>query len=391
MNGLHASALKHHAYAARLRRHFRKHPELSGAEYQTQQKIMEELTNLGLSPRRAGNTGVIAELSGALPGKTIALRADMDALPINDECGEACQSQNAGVCHACGHDAHMATLLGTVRVLNDLKDRLCGAYRFIFQPSEEAFPSGALAMIGDGALQGADAIIGAHIWQPLPLGTIGVSYGNLMAAPDKFTVTIKGKGGHGSMPHQTVDPIVTCAQIILALQTIVGRGIDPLAPAVLSVGSVHSGGAFNVIPDEAILEGTVRSFDESVRREIFSRIEEIVHGVGAANRAECKLEALFGHPAVVNHPGCARIVKRAAEACEEKLVVKETAPVMCAEDFSYYLQKIPGAFFFIGSGTEQCRYPHHHPKFAIDETAILHGMEVMARAAARLARKDTDA
>lgn len=375
---------KHHPYAIQTRRYFHMYPELSGKEYHTQTKIMEELTELGIPCRKAAKTGVIAEVKGKLPGKAVAIRADMDALPIADECGAAYQSQNFGVCHACGHDGHMALLLGTIRLLHELKDQISGTYRFLFQPSEEQFPSGASAMVDDGALIGVDRVIGAHIWQPLPLGKVGVSYGNLMAAPDKFTITIQGKGGHGSMPHQANDPILLAAQVVLALHTIVSRSIDPLSLAALSVGSIHAGIAFNVIPDTAVIEGTVRSFDDAVRNHIFTRIDEISNGICAANRASCTVKKVFGHPAVINDPAISEVIAEATAACRAPLTAEVIPPVMSGEDFSYYQKQVPGAFFFIGTGSDKVTYPHHHPRFDIDETCLLYGMEVMTRAAIRL-------
>lgn len=387
MSKIFETVQKHHAWACGLRNYFHQHPELSGREVNTQAKIMQELAALGLDCKKIAATGVVADLTGARPGKKIAVRADMDALPIQDSCGREYQSKTPGVCHACGHDGHMAVLLGVIRVLFDLKDTVPGSFRFIFQPSEEEFPSGAAAAIADGCLTGADAVIGAHIWQPLKLGVIGISYGNLMAAPDKFTITIHAKGGHGSMPHQTVDPTLIAAELILALNTIVSRNLDPLDLAVVSIGSLHAGNAFNIIPDTAVIEGTVRSFKDSVRHAIFKRIDEIAGGLCLANRASYKLDVLYGHPAVVNDAGCAGQIERAAAECRSGAKAETIPPVMCGEDFSYYLKEIPGAFFFIGTGTAEMTYPHHHPKFDIDGRAILYGMEIMTRAALQLAKE----
>ena len=387
MNKLLENLNKHYPHAIDLRNYFHQYPELSGKEFNTQTKIIKELTNLGLTCTKAAQTGVVAELNGKYPGKTIAIRADIDALPIQDDCNREYQSKNLGVCHACGHDAHMAILLGTIHTLVDLKDKLQGNFRFIFQPSEEQFPSGAVKIINEGHLNNVDAIIGAHIWQPIPLGTIGISYGNLMAAPDKFKITIHAKGGHGSMPHQTIDPTLIAAQIILALNTIVSRNLDPLELAVVSIGSVHTGNAFNIIPDTAVIEGTVRSFKQSVREIIFKRIEEISNGICLASQANCTLDSLFGHPAVINHPKYAKEIEAVVNQCQSAIKPEIISPVMCAEDFSYYLNKVPGTFFFIGTGTNTVTYPHHHPKFDIDNKAILYGMEVMVKAALQLAQK----
>ncbi|SEJ22284.1 amidohydrolase [Propionispira arboris] len=386
MTDIYSCAKQHYDWAVNLRRYFHVHPELSGQEYKTQEKICQELQLLGVSFYKAAKTGVIAEIKGGNPGKTIAIRTDIDALPLQDACGQDYQSENKGACHACGHDGHMAILFGTIRILNDVKADLAGTFRFLFQPSEEEFPSGAKELIAAGALDGIDAIIGAHIWQPVPLGTIGISYGNLMAAPDKFQIKITGKGGHGSMPEQTIDPILTAAQIILGLNTIVSRNIDPLDLGVVSVGSIHAGQAFNIIPETAVIEGTVRSFSEKIQKLIFNRIETITQGICAGNGATYTIDTVMERPAVINHPAYTKAIKDAVDLCESNIKAKEIAPVMSGEDFSYYLQQVPGAFFFIGTGSAKSTYPHHHPKFDIDEECILYGMEVMARAAILLAK-----
>lgn len=375
-----------HPWVTEVRRTLHAHPEISGCERRTQESIAAYLSELGIPCHKAASTGLIAELSSPRPGRTVVIRADIDALPIDDACGKPYQSQNAGACHACGHDGHAAIALGAAKALAALESERCGTFRFLFQPREEAFPSGAVDLIADGALEGADCVIGAHIWQPLPLGAVGISLGALMASPDKFTIAVQGRGGHGSMPHQAVDPILAAAQIIVALNTVVSRSLDPLAAGVLSVGSVHSGDAFNIIPDSAIIEGTVRSFDESVRQTVFKRIREIAAGICTAHGARCEVDSLFGHPPVVNDDAVALQVEEAAALCQSGARPERVQPVMCGEDFSYYLQKCPGAFFLVGTGTEACVWPHHHPKFDIDERCLLHGMEVMTRAALRLAR-----
>lgn len=228
MDKIKETVTNYQEYVIAMRRHFHMHPEVGGEEIATQRKIMEELAALGLEPRKAAGTGVIAELRGALPGKTVALRADIDALPLQDEIDKPYRSQNKGKCHACGHDGHMAMLLTMAKVFVDLQSELKGNVRFLFQPSEEKFPGGAEAMIADGAMDGVDFVLGTHLWQPLPAGVVGISYGRLMAAPDEFTITVQGKGGHGSMPQDTVCALSTGAQIVCLLNTIVGRSIDPL-------------------------------------------------------------------------------------------------------------------------------------------------------------------
>lgn len=377
---------EHHEEVVALRRYFHMYPELSTQEFNTQKRIMAELTALGLNPRPIANTGVIAELKGAKQGPTLAIRADIDALPIQDECEQPYQSQNHGVCHACGHDGHTAMLLGVAKVLNEMKEELAGSVRFLFQPTEEKFPGGALTLIEEGALVGVDMIIGAHLWQPVPIDAIGIAYGRMMAAPDEFAITVKGHGGHGSMPHQTVSALLVAAQIATALSSVTSLSVDPLESAVLSIGSLHSGEVFNIIPDTAVMKGTVRSFEQQVRLKVFERIEQITKGICEAAGAEYVVDKIFGFPPVINDLA---ITKTFAEVGAEVLGnqgVIQIQPSMGGEDFSYFQEKVPGAFIFIGVGNPEkgIIYPHHHPKFDMDEKALANGVEVMARAALKL-------
>ncbi len=377
---------KHYDSIVSLRRHFHTYPELSAREFNTQQKIMEELSVLGLAPRQIAGTGVIADLQGNLPGRTIAIRADIDALELQDECGKPYQSQNPGVCHACGHDGHTAMLIGVAKTLLELKDQLAGTIRFLFQPSEECFPGGAAFMVRDGALTGVDAIIGTHLWQSLTVGTSGISYNRMMASPDSFTITINGRGGHGSMPHQTVDALLVGAQVVTMLHTVISRNIDPLEQAVLSIGSFKAGDTFNIIPDTATLIGTVRSFTMDIKKTVFDRMEQIVSGVCQAAGATFHIDKNLGFPPVINNPEIAKVF---ADASIETLGAENALtidPVMGGEDFSVYLEKVPGAFIFIGTGNKDkgIIYPQHHPKFDIDERALAYGIETMVRAAMKL-------
>jgi len=385
-NKMHELIIKEHDYVVSMRRYFRMFPEISAQEYETQKKIMAELKAIGLEPRPAAGTGVIAEINGSKPGKTVAIRADIDALPLQDKIEQPYCSRNAGVCHACGHDGHAAMLLAIARVFTAIKNDFSGTIRLVFQPSEERFPGGACGMIAAGAMDGVDAVIGAHLWQPLEVGTMGITYGPMMAAPDQFTITIQGSGGHGSMPHQAVDPLYVGAQIVLALKTITGNNINANELAVLSLGTFKSGEAFNIIPDAAVLEGTVRSFSQAVREKVFACIDQICSGICTASGASYKLDSLYGSPAVINDPYVAKVVAEAGSIVLGKDQVIELSPAMVGEDFSYYQQLVPGSFMFIGIGNKEkgIVYPHHHPKFDMDEQGLAYGVEVMANAAQKL-------
>ena len=379
-------AEKHLPHIIEMRRYFHMYPELSGQEFNTQRKIIAELEQLDLQPRSMAGTGVIVDITGGSTGRTVAIRADIDALPVQDELDKPYRSQNHGVCHSCGHDGHIAMALGAARILSELRQTIPGKIRLIFQPSEERFPGGATAMVEQGAIEGVDAIVGAHLWQPIPIGKIGISTDRLMASPDEFVITICGKGGHGSMPHQTVDPLLTGAQLVTALHTIVSRNVNPMEPAALSIGMFKAGEVFNIIPDTAVLKGTVRTFDQSLRAVIFDRIETIARGVCQAAGADFRLEKRFGFPPVINNQEVADEVSVAARETLGESGVIVASPVMVGEDFSIYLEQIPGCFVFIGCGNEDdgIVYPHHHPRFDMDERALGYGTELFCRAALRL-------
>lgn len=372
-----------------LRRHFHMHPELGGEEFDTQQKILEELKALGLTPRASGGTGVIADIRGGRPGRTVAIRADIDALPIQDEIDQPYRSQIAGRCHACGHDGHTAMLLGLARVFTALRSELPGTIRLLFQPSEERFPGGAHLLIADGALDGVDAVLGAHLWQPVPVGEIGIAHGPLMASPGEFAITVQGRGGHGSMPHQTIDPIYVGAQLVVALRSIVGNDISSNDRAVISFGAFQAGEVFNIIPDTATLKGTIRIFSTEVRDRILERFHQICKGVCLAAGADYSLYTNFGFPAVINHPAVSAVLAESGREALGEEGVRIIDPVMGGEDFSRYQEVVPGAFVFIGAGNESkgIVYPQHHPKYDIDEAALSHGVAVMGLAALKLLHK----
>jgi amidohydrolase len=357
-----------------FRRDMHMYPELSFHEEQTPKKIASFLSELGLEVRTGvGGKGVVALLKGGKPGKTVGLRADFDALPIQDEKDVPYKSKVPGVMHACGHDIHTAALLGVAKVLSEVKEELEGNVVFIHQFAEELAPGGAKPMIEDGCLDGVDVIYGAHVWSSFPLGTVGLNEGFTMAASDSFEIEVLGQGGHGATPHLTVDSLVVASQLVLNLQQIVSRRVDPLKPAVVTVGSFHSGEAFNVIPNTAKLKGTVRTFDDDVRDQIEEAIGQITKATCDSSGAKANYTYGRGYPALWNHPEETDQVEALAQEIVGKENVTRMVPIMGGEDFAYYLQKVPGTFFFVGGGNPeiQATYPHHHPMFNVDERSML--------------------
>ncbi|WP_042461908.1 M20 family metallopeptidase [Neobacillus dielmonensis] len=364
------------------RRYMHQYPELSFKEEKTAQFIKEKLLGFGLEVKtNIGGNGLIAILKGDQPGKTIALRADFDALPIHDEKEVPYKSKNPGVMHACGHDGHTSALLGTAEVLSQYRDKLKGTVVFIFQPAEETPPGGAKFMVEEGVLDGVDYVFGIHLDSQAPLGKILVGEGYQMAAVDKFAIHIQGKGGHGARPQEAVDSIVIGSDIVSALQKIVSRGVDPLKSAVVTIGVFQSGSAFNVIADKAVLEGTVRTFDEDVRKKVENQIRSIVDGIASAFGASYTIDYLNGYPALFNHSEETQTVRSLlSEVFSEENVV-EMQPSMGAEDFSYYLLEKPGTFFKVGAQNENpaTHYPHHHPRFDFDERALLNSQKAFIK------------
>lgn len=355
------------------RRHMHQHPELSFKEEQTARFIEEQLRSFGLEVQtNVGGHGIVAKLKGKHPGKTIAFRADFDALPIDDEKEVPYKSKKPGVMHACGHDGHTAALLWTAKALSGFTDRIHGTILFIFQPAEELPPGGAKYMVEEGIMADVDYVFGAHLDSQSPLGTMVVGEGYQMAAVDKFTIRIQGVGGHGARPHQAVDALVIACDVVNSLQKIVSRQVDPLQSAVVTVGVLQAGSAFNIIADKAVIEGTVRTFDASVRQQVEDRIRQIAEQVTAAFGATCEIDYLNGYPALYNHPAETQTVRSLfGEEFGEKNVA-DMEPSMGAEDFSYFLLEKPGTYFRAGSQTEDpaTHYPHHHPKFDFDERAL---------------------
>jgi amidohydrolase len=358
------------------RRDFHRNPEVAFQEKRTSSVIRKYLEGLDIPVKECAGTGLRGVLQGNPGGKTVALRTDIDALPLKEEGDKEYISQNPEAAHCCGHDGHMAILLGAVKLLAERKSEFKGNIVFLFQPSEERIPGGAPQMIEEGALDGVDAIFGLHLWVPLPTGKVGVVKGPMMAQPDAFTIVVKGKGGHGSMPHQTVDPILVASQIVMNAQSIVSRNMDPLKPAVVSFGTIEGGTIYNIIPSEVILTGTVRSFESEIKDIAKKRIEEIAVGTTKAMGATVDFSYEEGFPPVVNDEEMANFVLNVARQTLGEDSVVDIDPVMGGEDFAYYLQKVPGAFLFLGAG-DGMEFPHHHPAFDIDEKVLPQGVLLM--------------
>lgn len=374
-----------------IRRDLHQHPELSFQEVRTAKKIADYLTELGIEVRTdVGGRGVVGTLKGKKEGKTVAIRADFDALPIQDEKDVPYKSTVPGVMHACGHDGHTATLLGVATVLAKHRDELEGNVVFIHQHAEELTPGGAKPMIEDGCLDGVDIVLGTHLNSMTPSGDIYYREGYIMAASDGFEITISGKGGHGAAPHDTVDPLVTASQLVVNLQQIVSRNVDPVKSAVLTIGSFHSGEANNVIPDTAKITGTVRTYDPEVRELIQKRMKQVADAICLANNASCEVIYNRGYDAVWNHPKETQYIQKITEALVGKDKVIEMAPEMGGEDFGYYMQEVPGTFFFTGAAPTDPNlvYPHHHPRFDFDEKAMLTAAKIFVSAVANLSHAD---
>lgn len=367
-----------------IRRFLHERPELSFQEVHTPAYIANFYRELGLEVRvGVGGRGVVATLRGGKPGKTVALRADFDALAIQELNDLPYKSKNDGVMHACGHDGHTATLLVLARCLAEMREELTGNIVFIHQHAEELAPGGAKAMIEDGCLEGVDVIFGTHLWAPTPLGTVLVREGAIMAAADRFEIVIQGKGGHGAEPHQAVDAIVTGVQFVTQLQTLISRRINPLHPAVITVGHFEAINPFNVIADTAKLAGTVRTFNEEVREQIIEELELLLKSVCLGAGATYTYNYYRGYPPVVNHPQETAFVAEIAEEIPEVKKVETCEPFMIGEDFAYYMEHVPGTFFITGAKDPswETAYPHHHARFNFDERAMLIAAKIMGKAA----------
>lgn len=365
-----------------VRRDLHRHPELSHAERRTVSIAAQRSEALGFAVREVGG-GVVADLSSGRPGPVLMLRADMDALPIQEaDDGRPVRSEVPGVMHACGHDGHVAMVLGAGAALAAMSDAWSGTVRLCFQPAEER-AEGALPMIDGGADDGVDRVLGIHLWAPLQVGRVAVTGGVLFGSADSFELLVHGRGGHGGMPQTTVDPIMAAAHIVTTLQTIVSRETSPFSPAVVTIGKISGGSAFNVIADTVTIEGTVRALEQSERERVILRIEEVARNVAAAMRAEATFIRKSGCPPVVSDGDVAELVRRAAIATVGERRVDVAQPITVGDDVAYFLDRAPGCYFLVGAGHPEAGpvAPHHSASFDIHEACLPVGVETMTRAA----------
>jgi amidohydrolase len=369
------------------RRFIHMHPELGFEEVETSKYIASRLEAMGISHQTGvAKTGILATIKGtAGGGKTVLLRADIDALPIEEQVDAPYRSTVAGKMHACGHDAHTAVLLGAAKVLQDRRHEFAGTVKLVFQPSEEKPPGGAIRMIEEGVLDNpkVDAAFGLHVTPQLETGTLGYRIGPANAASDRFAITIVGKGGHAARPNACIDAVVIAAHVVVALQTLVSREAPPIQPAVVTVGAIHSGEANNVIPGEATILGTVRTYDPDLRLQMRDRLTELSQGIARAMRANAKVDYSFGYPSLVNDAAMTDLARAAGAEIVGKENVTEVELTLGGEDMAYFLQKVPGCFFRLGTGNRSrgITYGNHHPKFDVDEAALPVGVAAMVNTA----------
>jgi hippurate hydrolase len=360
-----------------LRRDIHREPELGFDTEKTARKVLDALEGLPLEIETGvAQNGLVATLAGEGEGPTVGLRADMDALPITEETGLAFASEVEGKMHACGHDAHTSMLVGAAHALSGMRERLNGTVKFIFQPAEEG-GGGGRVMVEEGVAGGLDSIFALHLWPGLPFGTVATKAGPIMAAADAFEMEVRGTGGHGAMPHLSADAIVVAAHVVTALQTVVSREVDPVEPAVLTVGEIGAGTAFNIIPETARLGGTVRTLNEDLRKRMPERIEAVARGVAGGMRADAHLDYTFSYPVTRNDADAAnRALGAAGGLFGEEAALELANPSMGAEDFAYFLEKVPGAFVWLGVGEDVSGL--HTPQFAFDEEILPRGSALLA-------------
>ncbi len=380
-------AAAHAADTVALRRHLHAHPELSFQEHQTAAFVTAELEKMGLVPQPVAGTGVVALIEGQPGGPTVALRGDMDALPIQEAGDGPYKSTNPGVMHACGHDVHTASLLGAARILNALKSEFRGTVKLLFQPGEERLPGGASLMIKEGVLENPApaSILGQHVFPKLPVGQIGLRSGRYMASTDELYLTVRGQGGHGAMPEQNLDPVLVAAHLIVAAQQLVSRRADPKMPSVLSFGKVIANGATNVIPNEVYLEGTFRTLDETWRNTAHQHLRRLCVGLAESMGATCELEIRRGYPCLDNDPAVTARVKAAAQEYLGPENVIDLDQWLAAEDFAYFSQAAPACFYRLGTRAADGRFAAsvHTPTFDVDEGALAVGPGLLAWLALR--------
>ncbi|MBF4694183.1 M20 family metallopeptidase [Fusibacter ferrireducens] len=367
-------------YVVNMRREFHANPEVSWQEYRTSKRIKEELDKANIEWKACAETGIVATITGGLPGGVVALRADMDALPVAEKNEVSYKSVNQGVMHACGHDGHSAMLLGAAKVLQALKDEIPGTVKLLFQPAEEMV-EGAKRMVAENAIDAVDAILGIHLWNDLETGKMNIQSGPRMASGDYVVIDFKGKGGHGSMPDQTVDPIVVASAFVMNSQTILSREKSPMESVVFTVGELKAGSRFNIIPESAHLEGTLRCYGEEARDRFADAIKRHAHETAKTFGAEATVTIHKGTPATINDPEISKFAAKVAEGIvgHDHMVYQEKTTG--SEDMAYYLQKIPGVMAFVGSGHKDSAlsFPHHHPNFDINEESLKYGTALYVR------------
>jgi amidohydrolase len=363
-----------------VRRYLHQYPELSFAETHTHDFIVNQLKQWSCDiTEPVGRNGIVATFNGTGDGPTIALRADFDALPIEELTTHDFKSKNSGVMHACGHDGHTAILLAVAEIINDNLEHLNGNVVLIFQYGEEMMPGGSQEMIDDGCLKGVDSVYGNHLWSGYPTGTIYSREGAMMASPDEFSIKIQGQGGHGAKPHETIDPVVVLAEFILNAQKIVSRTIDPVKQAVVSFGMIQAGSIDNVIPDVAYCKGTVRTFDTEVQQHVIDKMEKLLAGLAVANDITYSLDYVHGYLPLHNNPKSYNTIKTAANDLNFRF--NDSELMMIGEDFSHYLKVRPGAFFLTGCGNPQKNITasHHSPYFDIDESSLKYAVSTFLK------------
>ncbi len=391
---IHARAQEMKQEMIDVRRDLHMHPEPGFEEVRTSGIVAKKLQSMGIEVQtEVAKTGVVGLLRGGHPGKTIALRADMDALKMDENNPDLpYASKTPGVMHACGHDGHVSMLLAAAQILSEMKEDLHGNVKFIFQPAEEGVNGGgARVMVKEGALENpsVDAIVGIHIWASMPIGSIALREGPMMASSDSFNARIIGRGGHGASPQDCIDPILAASHVVTALQSIVSREIRPVDSAVITVGTFHAGSANNVIAQQAELGATVRSLDPEIRKMLPKRIEGIIRGITEALRASYEIEYRLGYPIVMNDPAVTRLLHEvSASVLGDENIVYPPHPVMGSEDFAYYLEKVPGSFAFLGAGNPKKNTGQaHHPQYNFDEDVLPTGCEILVQSAIRFLSK----